>query len=91
MLLKKEWKRNLYLAQRCTGSVFNIGGGTMPRGNGKGPLRGRKKSAMGPGGNCVCVPCGVRIPHKPGKACTEMFCPQCGKPMLREELLQETK
>lgn len=39
---------------------------------------------MGPGGNCICVHCGTRVPHIQGQPCKERDCPQCGKKMMRE-------
>ncbi|MDD4220668.1 MAG: hypothetical protein PHR10_10880 [Sphaerochaetaceae bacterium] len=73
----------------------------MPRRDGKGPLggngpgrglgRGRGKSgdAMGPEGNCFCRTCNYHLPHQTGVACTDMVCPQCGKPMVREDLSEK--
>jgi hypothetical protein len=38
----------------------------------------------GPGGNCICLKCGTKVPHQPGTPCKTMKCPQCGAAMLRE-------
>jgi predicted RNA-binding Zn-ribbon protein involved in translation (DUF1610 family) len=35
-------------------------------------------------GYCVCLQCGVKVPHQQGQACTSMQCPQCGTAMARE-------
>ncbi len=40
--------------------------------------------AAGPIGECVCPKCGTRIPHEPGKPCSQEKCPKCGTPMIRE-------
>lgn len=66
---------------------------TFPgRGMGLGGGRGRNRGgSYGPGGNCVCAKCGTKIPHKQGVKCTKIKCPECGKPMIREELLEKKK
>ena len=67
--------------------MSNINGGG--KGLGRGGGRGRNKGgSFGPGGFCVCAACGERRPHRQGEKCTKLRCPQCGKPMIREELLQ---
>jgi hypothetical protein len=55
---------------------------------GKGMNRG---GAYGPGGYCICAKCGEKIPRQKGVKCTNMRCPNCGKPMIREELLEEKR
>jgi len=53
---------------------------------------GRNKGgAFGPGGYCICAKCGYKIPHQKGHKCTELRCPECGKPLIREELLNQKK
>jgi predicted RNA-binding Zn-ribbon protein involved in translation (DUF1610 family) len=62
------------------------------RGKGFGPGHGRNKGgAEGPGGYCICAKCGKKIPHQQGIKCTKIKCPDCGKPMIREELLNRSK
>ena len=34
--------------------------------------------------SCVCVHCNTRVPHMPGVPCRQSSCPECGKPMIRE-------
>lgn len=43
-----------------------------------------EKQGYGSEGNCICVHCNIRIPHKPGVPCRQERCPECGKIMLRE-------
>ena len=60
-----------------------IGGG---RGSGGGRGRGRmggNRPGAGPGGNCVCPSCGVRVPHQVGVPCYSLSCPKCGTRMVR--------
>jgi len=46
--------------------------------------RGRMKGfALGPGGECLCVKCGIKIPHARGMPCYEQKCPKCESPMIR--------
>ncbi len=59
------------------------GTGPLGRGAGRG-LGGGLKPGKGPGGNCICPSCGVRIPHQPGNPCTTIKCPDCGANMTRE-------
>lgn len=74
--------------------MFNGGTGRgagrgMGRGGGRG--RGRCGGSYGPSGYCLCPKCGYRTPHKQGIPCPEMKCPECGRPLVREELLRDRK
>ena len=60
------------------------GGGQGSGGGGR-----NKGGAFGPGGYCVCMKCGEKIPHKRGVKCTKLRCPKCDKPMVREELVNK--
>ena len=52
--------------------------------------RGRNKGgALGPGGFCVCAKCGYKQPHVRGEKCTTIKCPECGKTLIREDLLKK--
>jgi hypothetical protein len=42
------------------------------------------RSGAGPRGNCVCVNCGTKVPHKPRLPCNTLQCPRCGVQMVRE-------
>ena len=42
------------------------------------------KGGMGGSGNCICLGCGFKKPHQPGKPCKDERCPECGKAMVRE-------
>jgi len=54
--------------------------------------KGRNKGgALGPGGHCICTKCGTKIPHQQGVKCTTLKCPECGKTMIREELITNKK
>ncbi len=57
-------------------------------GGGKGRMRG---GGFGTGGFCVCASCGRKVPHQQGEKCTRLKCPDCNKPMIREELLESKK
>lgn len=62
------------------------------KGLGTGGGRGRNKGGgFGIGGFCICAKCGEKIPHLRGVKCTTLKCPNCGKPMVREELLKNKK
>ncbi len=60
------------------------GGFGSGRGQGRGGRGRMGGNAAGPGGYCVCPSCGKKVPHKPGKPCTTMKCPNCGTKMIRE-------
>ena len=60
------------------------GGGMGSSGGGRGRNNG---GGFGAGGLCVCAGCGKKIPHERGVKCTELKCPECGRTMVREELL----
>ena len=62
------------------------GGGMGSSGGGRGRNRG---GAFGSGGFCVCAGCGKKIPHERGVKCTGLKCPECGRTMVREELLDK--
>lgn len=65
-------------------------GDAMGQGKGSGKGGGRFKNnggGFGNGGYCVCAKCGEKIPHERGVKCTTLKCPNCGKTMIREELL----
>lgn len=65
---------------------------TPGSGQGMGPAGGRGRNrggAFGPGGYCVCSKCGDKVPHQQGIKCTTVKCPNCGHPMVREELLNQ--
>lgn len=60
------------------------------RGMGSGGGRGRNNGgSFGTGGYCICAKCGKKIPHRQGVKCTTLRCPECDKPMIREELLKK--
>jgi len=60
---------------RGRGGGFGRGRGNQGRGRGGG---------AGPGGNCLCPACGYKTPHPRGTPCSQMACPKCGTPMIRE-------
>lgn len=66
-------------------------GGGGGRGGGAGSARGARNrgGGFGPGGFCVCAKCGEKIQHERGVKCTELKCPKCGTPLVREELLKK--
>jgi NAD-dependent SIR2 family protein deacetylase len=59
---------------------------TFGKGGGKGRNNG---GGFGIGGYCVCAKCGYKEPHRQGVKCTAIKCPECGKPLVREELLKK--
>jgi len=72
----------------------NFAGSGAGRGAGRGGFGGRGGAragggrlggqGAGPGGFCVCPSCGAKVEHQPGIPCTEVKCPNCGTPMIRE-------
>lgn len=46
--------------------------------------RNNEQGGMGPGGYCICLKCGYRIPKQRGIRCMDMHCPKCGSVMVRE-------
>ena len=67
----------------------NTGSG---RGLGKGGGRGRNKGgSFGVGGFCICAKCRTKVQHQQGFKCTNLKCPNCGKTMIREEILTQNK
>jgi ribosomal protein S26 len=71
-----------------SGSGSGQGKGINSQGGGRGRNNG---GSFGAGGFCVCAKCGYKTPHKRGVKCTELRCPECGKPMVREELLESKR
>jgi len=71
-----------------TGSGTGRGQGLGRSGSGRGRNGG---GGFGSGGYCVCAHCGAKVPHARGTKCTDLRCPECGKPMVREELLNKKK
>lgn len=68
------------------------GGNSMGGGRGSGGGRGRNHGGgFGAGGFCVCAGCGKKLPHQRGVKCTQLKCPDCGRTMVREELLNQKK
>lgn len=68
-----------------------MGGGGRGQGS-SGGGRGRNKGGgFGTGGYCVCARCGKKVPHERGVKCTTLKCPDCNRPMVREELLDRAK
>jgi len=70
------------------------GDGTGPSGGGPGTGRGMGQSGgrgsgngnrpgAGPGGDCVCSGCGMKIVHQAGLPCYSINCPKCGMKMAR--------
>mgnify|MGYP006284249831 CR=1 FL=1 len=74
---------------RGRGQGMGLGSG---RGMGRGSGQGRNKGgSYGTGGFCICASCGTKVPHKQGEKCTTLKCPQCGRTMIREELLNDKR
>jgi hypothetical protein len=69
------------------GSGEGSGQGSDRR-SGQGRGGKNKGGAFGPGGYCVCAKCGTKVPHERGVKCTTLKCPDCGKTMIRQELLE---
>jgi hypothetical protein len=87
---KEEIKMNNFGRNKTPGGGSGRGQGGQGRGLGQGGGRGRNKGgAFGPGGYCVCAKCGAKVPHRQGEKCTTLKCPECGKTMIREELLEK--
>jgi len=55
----------------------------MGRGGGRGRMGGNRPGA-GPGGECICPSCGLKIPHQVGTPCGSISCSKCGSRMVRE-------
>ena len=84
-------RRRFWTTQSREEHMNGRGGGGMGRGGGRGRGRGGRmnrpsggRSGAGPGGACVCMSCGERLPHQPGVPCANLRCPACGAPMTRE-------
>ena len=73
---------------RGMGGGGGRGGGMGSSGGGRGRNNG---GGFGAGGSCVCAGCGKKLPHQRGVKCTELKCPECGRTMVREELLNRKK
>jgi len=50
-------------------------------GAGKGRSAGRRAGA---GGFCICPYCGTMVRHQRGIPCTQVTCPQCEQPLVRQ-------
>lgn len=68
------------------------GGSGMGRGSGRGSADGgggrNRGGGFGSRGFCICAGCGKKVPHQKGQKCTDLKCPDCGRTMVREELLK---
>ena len=71
-----------------SGSGMGQGGGQGSAGGGGGRNHG---GGFGAGGQCICAGCGKKVPHQRGQKCTDLKCPDCGRTMIREELLNSKK
>lgn len=58
------------------------GGGSVGGGGGR-----NRGGGFGAGGFCICAGCGKKLPHVRGEKCTDRKCPDCGRTLIREELL----
>ncbi len=71
------------------------GGRGAGGGSGRGSVGGgggrNRGGSFGAGGFCVCAGCGSKVPHERGQKCTDLKCPDCGRTMVREELLDTKK
>ncbi len=47
--------------------------------------RGQTKYSKGNKVHCICIHCGYKQPHKRGIPCREEKCPNCNKPLVRDE------
>ncbi len=68
------------------GGRAGAGGGRGHNGGGRGRNGG---GGFGAGGFCVCAGCGAKVPHQRGQKCTTLKCPDCGRTLVREELLEK--
>jgi hypothetical protein len=68
------------------GDGTETGGQGSEKGRPRGPGRGRMGGpfAAGPGGDCLCLSCGRKVPHVAGQPCNQRSCPECGATMTRE-------
>lgn len=67
------------------------GQGCSQGGGGQGGGGRNHGGAFGSGGFCVCAGCGHKQPHQRGVKCTDLKCPDCGRTMVRDELLATKK
>lgn len=42
------------------------------------------KQGSGPGGNCICPECGLKVAHITGIPCNQIECSKCGIKMIKE-------
>jgi predicted Fe-Mo cluster-binding NifX family protein len=62
-------------------------GGRGCPGQAQGPNRGpgpALERVSGAGKACLCLHCGLRLPHERGIPCSQVNCPRCGRPLVRE-------
>lgn len=71
-----------------SGSGSGQGGGRNSLGGGRGRNNG---GGFGAGGDCICAGCGYKAPHERGVKCTGLKCPECGKTLIRKELIESKK
>jgi len=62
--------------------AFGRGFGWQRRGRFKGKVQ--KAEGRGPGGDCVCLKCGYKIPHQRGVPCSKFQCPNCKMSLERK-------